>query len=378
MTLERDNLKAGLFVVVGIVLGLVVVLTLSDLRQLVQEKQTITVSYRLSDGLQGLKEGSTVTLGDLPVGQVTRITTDEVEEADGIKRVVGQLVTLEIPKDYQLRENARIELVVPTLGSGTMLNISSVGDGPLYKGDAPIAGALAGSALTANLMRDAGIEQQQREQIQQIIANARDLTATLKQDLPEITADARAAIADLKQTLADLRVVMADVRTRSGDWFDRVDQITLSIQQASGRIDSLLEDKGPALRETIDNVKDTTARARELIIARRPTIERMLANLSLTAAQLKLASIEIRRSPWRLLYKPSDEELETDNLYDAARSFALAAGTLDTSLASLQAMQQAENVDPQQIQEMLEYLEKIFAKYQEAEDAFWTALGEQK
>ncbi len=104
---------------------------------------------------------------------------------------------------------------------------------------------------------------------------------------------------------------------------------------------------------------------------------RMVANLQITAGQLKLAAVEIRRSPWRLLHRPDDQEYETDNLYDAARSFALAAGALEASAASLQSVLEYDAVEKDQLQQKLDYFEKLFGKFKETEQSFWDALQKQ-
>ena len=91
--------------------------------------------------------------------------------------------------------------------------------------------------------------------------------------------------------------------------------------------------------------------------------------------QLKLAGIELRRAPWRLLYKPSDQELETDNLYDAARSFAQAAEALDATVHSLESVMDKGLADEAELQRRLDYLMRLFDRFQEAETSFWQALG---
>ena len=53
------------------------------------------------------------------------------------------------------------------------------------------------------------------------------------------------------------------------------------------------------------------------------------------STQLKLALIEIRRSPWKLLYRPTSEELSHELLYEATRSFAVAAGDLKAASESV-------------------------------------------
>jgi hypothetical protein len=70
-----------------------------------------------------------------------------------------------------------------------------------------------------------------------------------------------------------------------------------------------------------------------------------LANATLASQQLKLATIEVRRSPWKLLYRPSADEVEHELLYDATRAFALAASDLKASAASMQRVLEANTAD---------------------------------
>ncbi|MCC7147568.1 MAG: hypothetical protein IT443_14095 [Phycisphaeraceae bacterium] len=377
---QRDNLRAGLFVLAGLALSLVIVFTLTDVTRFLEQRQTVLVDYRLSDGLHGLKIGAAVTLGDQPIGEVVDIQ-DVLEIRNGGDRVTGKRISLEIPERYTLYRNALIELVVPTLGAGTKLNIRSVGDTEPYDGSTPLPGALAGSALTANLLRDAGIEDEQRQQIRQIIANVRDMSQALKEDLPQIAKSAKRLLADAEPIAADLRQASAkiaglidDVKSRSAAWLDRIDSVTAAAAKATGNLDRLIEDKNPAARQALDNIQAATGEMRTLLVSRRPQIEHMLASLLLTSDQLKLAAIEIRRSPWRLLYKPGEKELETDNLYDAARSFALAAGSLDATVASLRAMSEDQAANQEHVRQLYDYLNELFPRFREAEEKFWRYL----
>lgn len=502
MTTQRDNVKAGLFVFLGIVLSLVCIFVLSDFNSLFAKTQKVRIYYALSDGLQGLQLGAAVKLGGQPIGDVADIedfepTTDATESA-GVR---GIIVTINIPERVKLYWNARVELSVPPLGTGTALNIADVGrDVALYDSNTPIPmdvyekaypeyratpasspnisgeplfilgvplftlgeplftmkpipdgaipGRVAGSSLTKNITRDMGIADAQRVQIKQIIANVAVITTdlkrvsavlakndtsiektltnieavsqTLKDDLPEVTASAKRtmakaeetigkvgaevelAIKDARASLADVKAVTADVRERSGAWFDRIDSITKQTDEVINDLKVMVKEQSPVVGEAIANIRDVTKIAKEktmkqidealtkanaavdnlrdasaevktLAVGQRPVLERAFANFELTSAQLKLASIEVRRSPWRLLYEPDDKELETDNLYDAARSFALAAETLDSASKSLQAVVKENPASPQ-VAGMVKHLETLFTKFKVAEDSFWNAL----
>jgi ABC-type transporter Mla subunit MlaD len=454
MARPHDNFKAGLFVLTGLALAIAIVLLLTNVSSLWQSTREIDVYYSIADGLLGLKDGSQVTLGDQPIGHVKEIfdTTTTPDQGtpttrtkDDTSPIVGKIVRAVVPAKLSIYMNARIEVIAPAIGSGTRMNIRSVGYGQPYQSDRVIAGSVGGNPLVETLARNVGIADKQREEIRQTIANIRLLTRALTTDIkdlpagekpiplhqtvdhvqrvaakfdeefPKLLEDVRAALADVKSAVADARSVIAEAKQKVPTWAARVDESLDNTRDTTARLRKAVEDKEPGFRKVVDNavtasdnakqftaslnektlvqvsdaleaankamenIKSLSGDARGLIASQRPVVERALANASLTTEQLKLAAVEVRRSPWRLLYSPKDKELETDNLYDAARSFALAAGTLDSAAQSLRAVTKDSTTaqDPAEARKVLDYLEKVFVKYQDAEARFWKALGEQ-
>ena len=245
---------------------------------------------------------------------------------------------------------------------------------------------MAGSQLTANLVGDMGIGDTQRLEIQNIIANVNTITSELAKNPEKF----QQIIDDVRAMLADARSVVAQLKEHGNLWWKRLDSITDSADKAIGIAKDILAENRPVLKEAIakgrntmdnaeavtgrirtkmldkittmldkanaslDNVKIATDQLSTMVVTQRPVIERMIANMRLTSDQLKLTAIEVRRSPWRLLYKPTVKELETDNLYNASRSFALAATTLESTAESLSALmnrygKQINTADPDQI-----------------------------
>ncbi len=478
MAQDRSNVKAGIFVLAGIILFVAVIITLSDLQSLFRPAQKLEVKYRLSDGLWGLAVGSQVAVGHEPIGTVTRITDGYTEG-----RLTHKFVVFEVPADLTLYDNARIELVVPPLGGGTYLNISSVGFEPtadqvrqvaddrvvgptgqarlgeswvLEPGDPPLSGQIAGSHITESFAGDMGIGDRQRRKLQTIIDNveqfteglagatptdqlagparrwratAEDLRSTiagLKQlsqglagDVPDgqLTPRARRiadTIAHLEQVTGRVNTVMAAVERKYEQWVGGITDIIASARDGADRITQMIDENRPVVRDgvayardTFDNtraitaefrnktlekvqgligqagesfgkLKETVSEVKGLVVTQKPVVERMLANLRLTSDQLKLTAVEVRRTPWRLLYTPSEKELESENLYDAARSYTMAVGTLDSTVQSLQSMLQeyGAEIDPQDsnLQLILDNLHDNFEKFAEAEDRFWEVL----
>ncbi len=449
---QRDHIKAGLFVLIGIVLALAVVFVLADFKRFMQPKQTVQVLYQLSDGVQGLKAGAPVTLGDQPIGEVQAILP--YQNADS--QVIGMNVSVVIPSKILLFWNAQIELVVPPLGSGTRLNIASVGNEVPYSTDSSlparyvpmwaipaninaadlteaqrltlylgprnaIPGTLAGSPLVRDMAVNFGIESRQRQEIQQIIQNIVAITTTVKEDLPKLTSQskniltrAEKSFAKLDESLENVRTITEEVRIKTDQWTDNIDTTLAKTKHLVSEIDDLITQKKQIVMDFLDNAKAMSGdlqalasnlktktfdqvtdaldkaqaalenvrvasqKVRDFATGQKPILERTIANAQIAGEQLKLATIEIRRSPWRLLHSPSENELETDNLYDAARSFAMAAGTLDAVSRSLESIASQSEIDPEQVNEMVEHLASIFAKFKQTENTFWEALGKYK
>jgi len=129
------------------------------------------------------------------------------------------------------------------------------------------------------------------------------------------------------------------------------------------------------IKQILRDLRDVAADAKALVALNKGELAQTFQNVRETSEHLKAAAQEIRRAPWRLLARPDKQEVESLNLYDAARAFASTATELDALAERLQTMSQAKEkgvqVDPEEIQQMLKRLDETFARYQEAEAALW-------
>lgn len=301
-------------------------------------------------------------------------------------------------------------------------------------------GGIAPSMLATEFVDRLGIEDAQRAHIKKIIAdiqtittaasadpaaitqiitNVRDVTTTLKDRLPNIADEAEATATNAHQLTDDAKELVADFRLRYETWRDGIDDVVAKANTALDNANAMLDENRSALKQTVDsakttmdnaqavsqtvrsewlqsvktaletantaltNVRVTTDDFKSLTASQKPVIEGALANLRLTGDQLKLAAIEVRRSPWRLLYQPSDKEFETEDIYNAARSFSLASSELNNAAQSLQGILDRHDstldtleTDDSNIQLILNRLKDTFDQYENAQDKFWDALDE--
>jgi uncharacterized phage infection (PIP) family protein YhgE len=201
------------------------------------------------------------------------------------------------------------------------------------------------STTTANFNQDYDAW---RKPIGDTLLNAQSLTGNADQLLKDNKAKFTQLVDSTTSTMADAKVIASEFRTQG---LPALQKLLDQGADAAGSLASSLDEIEHQLPQRLTDLRDFMLDAREI------------------AGQLKLTSIEIRRSPWKLLYQPKPGEVAHENLYNATRAFALATADLKTASASLQAVlaQDAnkfnsdENFRKEVRQEVLDSLEKYDA-----------------
>lgn len=400
----RNAVKAGVFVILTLALAITAILLLAGVPEKLRPTTDYVVRFDLDEGAAGLQQDSPVRIGGRDVGRVTGVNFERTES--GV--ITSVLVDIAVAEDIHLHEGATAFLERPLLGSGAVLNFESVGD--QRSGEVLTEGAvIPGEPQVPQFMAQAGYGSTQREQLQNVLARADSLTV------------------DIEKAVADVREVVAEARGRSGDWFDRADQIFTTAQDTaeeiregvrSGRelIASLQEgvdENRPAVNEAIANIEaasasareavahfneetlalmdDLLARGRETVAEAREAVERAdealaselpeirkaIANARLASDQLRLTTGEVRRAPWRLLYRPSERELEFELLYDAARSYADAVSDLRAASETLESVSEAGVAESGATERYAQEITDAFRRYEAAEGRFLELLSEE-
>jgi uncharacterized protein (UPF0335 family) len=315
-----------------------------------------------------------------------------------------------------------VQLLKPLLGSGSSINIISLTGmeltGVQFQGPPKLLAS--GDMIMGRLGAPGFIAPSDYARLQAILARVDRISAEAEPQIKTIMGDATAAVADVK-------AITADARTRWPVWSQQASDVISRVEKGSQSFDSIITnlkeiatavkdgvddarkliDKGRAVvdenRASIDaairNVKDVTDRvngewstkvttlldqgnealesakatAKEvetLVAKNKPQLEEMIADATLAAQQLKLTTVEVRASPWRLLYQPTKKELENELLYNSVRQYSEAVSTLRAASEALDAMSKRPGVDPKTIDAMTAKLRAAFEKYQEQERAF--------
>ena len=417
---KRNNTLAGLLVIVCLTATVIIITILGGALEAFG-KRDYTIRFPIEVGADGVEVGSRVTVGGVDSGTVT---AREFAMADGT--IVGIDVTIAVERDIPLREGTVALLQMPILGGTSSINFSDLGDGaPLARTD-----LIEGRIAPPGILSSTGFGEEQAEALRRIIATAQETTERIN-DITKRFGD---------NVVPDVETIVGSTRERYPTWLDRVDSITANTdetmargpaiaQEIEGRVADFrefIEDVRPVIdenRETIRlalenfneasaNTRDVTARARDfmdrlngemsdraiaildsgqttlddtreaiakadsIIGEQRPAIRASLANFRLASDQLRDTLIEVRRSPWRLLYRPDTRELEYELLYDAARSYAGAVTNLRGAAESLEAVSASDAPDSEEVATLVSEVERAFERYRQAEEFFLEQLIE--
>ena len=415
---------AGLFVLAALALVMVVIIVMSNLGDAFVKKHDYIVRFSILDGAEGLDSGAPVKLGGQRVGRVTAAKIHD-SEISGEPDFVD--VTIQIPTKYTLYSDADVQLLKPLLGSGSSINIISLTGmetaGVRYQG--PPQRLHNGDMILGRLGPPGFLAPSDYAKFQAILARMDRITGDVEPRINTIMDNAGAAVADVK-------AITADAREKWPVWSQQLSDVIARVEKGSQSFDSIITnlkdvatavkdgvedarkliDKGRAVvddnRASIDavvkNIKEVTERVNgewstkvttlldqghdamesakatakdvELLVAKnKPQLEGIIADATLAAQQLKLATVEIRASPWRLLYQPTKKELENELLYNSVRQYSEAIGELRAASESLKAIADRGQsggsvVDQKTIDAMTAKLRTAFDKYQDQERAF--------
>ena len=415
----RNNVLAGIFVLAAVALGTLAIVILSNIGEKLRPQTPYTIRFTIADGAEGLDRGAPVKLGGVRVGRVTgsafvnNPTSGDPEFID---------VGIEVDRSVRLFSDADVQLIRPLLGSGSTINIVSFGGNPpdSDKTHGPPHLLAAGDTILGHQGAPGFLSQTDYSKMQDILSRVDRITADIEPRVAPIMDDAKAVV-------ANVRSITEDAQGQWKSWSGRIDNVLSRTDKASEqfepiatgvrkavddfgkRIDeaqeifatarTLVNENRQKIDDIIENIRDLTAKAKgegydkvlavldqaksgldyatnaakevDLLIARNsPAITDMITNGALAASQVKLATVEVRAAPWRLLYQPTKKELENELLYNSVRQYSDAVTQLRLAADNLRVTSGVPGVSQSEIDAMGVKLQAAFDQYQKEEKAF--------
>ena len=379
MNNDRNALKAGTFIVVAAVLTLAVVIAIKDFGRFAEKASLRTAHFKLADDLGGLRVGDEVRVGGFKVGSIKSI-----EPLDfGGRQEAVMVVRFSIPDNYVLREGAVVGVQSGLTGS-SVLNVQNLGTGNPLDPSLALAGVPDPKTLAINSIGRTQFAEAvtsfktTADTATETIARARDKIDPAYDKYATVADRAGEAVTGVRDVIRDgkpeIDKTLSNLSDASGTVKDKLpgtmDQVKTLLTKVEGSVDELQASMND-VKSALANTKDLTASARSILVSNRSKLDATFASVKTTGDNLKAASAEIRRSPWRLLYKPGRGEMANLNLYDAARQFAEGANHMNDAATALRDALSSKDVDGRQLQALVDQLDKSFTGFRQVETALW-------
>ena len=376
---QHNEVAVGITVIVVLALTVYIVVALADWSDIITRKQEITVQLPYEVGLKGLLPGSPVFLGGAKIGQICSIQRPAASDEAGGKLYV--YFTMMIPAQYQLRHDCVLSPESNVLGGQAFLAIKDLGSkGEIIQDGQTVKLAVEGSiadtmaAIKRELNADVSGSvmhrlkyEISRENADSIVASVAAAVANLREITEEIKGLIQTNKTPFNETMVSVRNTAKNIE---GDIPEISAKLKVALDKATGAIDTA--------QAALDNLKELTGAAKETILVNRETIDKIIRNMNEVGVNLKLASREIRRAPWKLLYKPGKNEQQLQAMVDSAGAFATGAESLDETTLRLRALLTSSGeqipLESKRLQAIIGELEISFDRFKKAEEKFWEEI----
>ncbi len=431
---NRNNVVAGLFFVGSVLLAVSISFLLSDVTGKFGKKSEYVFRFTTDVGVTGLEAGAEVTFGGLFVGKVEGITAHKaVDPTSGIEVVIAHDVHVALVSDLVLHEDAYADLTLPMLGGLSTINIPSAGTGSYEGGPADgnvlmDPGEVMRGRFAPSILTQLGFSTDEAEKIKAsiddvkaITGDARETTASVRRMADALEPEFVDGVDDGKSTIANVRAFTEGLNGEDG-WSGRVDGILVKAEGASAKLEPTIDEARaaivdaraviaegkPKVLDILDNVKETTEQfqlesmvrmdellkkgslalgsykdladdARVIVSENRPKIDSTMDSARDIGVSGKMLVEELRSQPWRLLKKPSKEDLVREPIYEAAREYAQAVSDLRIASEALDAAvgrvaQTGSSVNAVDLARIAKVVEEAYGRYEVAENGLLERL----
>jgi phospholipid/cholesterol/gamma-HCH transport system substrate-binding protein len=396
-TSDRNAFKAGLFIVISLVLILAIIVGIKGVGRILEPQQVRTATFTLADDLGGLRVGDDVRVGGLKVGIVRRLEIEPATQGgkDQQPRIV---VTFHMPERIVLRQGARVGVQQTVTGSA-WLNFDDIGAGEPMAADAPLTGRAGAMTQILATVSELGPELKQiardirtvtLPKVNTTVDNASGLMADARGDLKTALERYNTATTRLTEALTHLRDILGDGKTDIRTTIANLKDVTTTakdklppvmdkLDTVLGKVSGSLDTVQAALKDvnaTAENAKHLSGDIRSILARNRSRIDELVQSAKEAGDNLKFATAEIRRSPWRLLYKPRPGEVANLNLFDAARDFAEGANDMSDAATALRDALNDPKADKELIEKLVGQLDESFGQFHKVEDELWKRVRE--
>ena len=381
---RQNNIRAGVFVTISIVLGFVVFSILTNAwDRMFKSVSSYVVVFPVEEGVGALASGSPVRLGGVIIGSVTGVTpiVNDGEPTSNIE------IRFQVEQDFHLYDNATIFAKSGLLGSTSWLSIVNVGSGTQANESTVLSGTTQ-SMVTQLLGDDAEIN------ISKSLDALRRLSEALAVEDGAIGAllgseDATAlksAIHSARASLSSIETITEMTESQWEEWQASVSMLLEDAKQLPAEVKATLNSVQETIHQIQSDVLQNAELAMESLNSTMQNLEVMsgefktssprwsddvsatLRNFKNISTRAKAAIDEISASPWRLLYRPTDREVAYEQLNAASWNLLSSLQELSDVTSEMESLSQS-SAAPEEAQELSELLRDSVVRFDQARGA---------
>lgn len=293
MKYDRNEIVAGIFVLVCMFLFLGLIFKAGNFKESFQPKKEITVKFA---NARGIKLNSAVYYAGVKSGAVSKIAVDEQDNV---------YITLKMEKNVNIKKDSNIKIGANVMGD-SYIEITP-GKGEIVSSGETLQGS------------DASIAQQ----IEEVVSSIKELVSSDK-----ITS----SLDNLDKTLKNIAAVsetFANDKDKIEAIISNVDGITQSLNKNLDGITSKLDTVLANISEMTDteqiqrideitgNVAEITNNVENILAENKKSIKDIATNVESITDNLYILSADLKRHPWKMVWKSKEEDIEKYALQDA-------------------------------------------------------------
>ncbi|MGH9361592.1 MAG: MlaD family protein [Thermoanaerobaculia bacterium] len=384
---ERNEVLVGGFVTLGLSLLVLLFFLKGTLREALEPVSDIQVAL---EDVRGLQAGDPVLYLGSKVGRVVSVVLArrdwgrELPELfpgeDGER--ARALLTLRLPKAVRglLRADSPVEIDKNLTGNLSVL--IGEGSGASLPEGAVVLRGKSGVDFASIAQRVHGLVEKVEPGIEELSGLLRRLggsgeVESAVRDLSKLAHEIQGAVGPLRRKIDE---ALGEALAILGENRDDLRAVVSNLAESAALARRMLERVEPAadeLRSALAALERAAASVGGTIEDNRPGIDAVVEGARASIANAANITSDIRRRPWRLLYRPSRGEAESLDLYDAAWAYNLGAADLERSLKELTAhleKRRAGAGGEEALRTAYLKVEESLRRHLEAEEAFWKRL----
>ena len=273
MEYRKQEIRAGIFLVIAFVLFAVMVFAVSDVGSLFKKRKTINVLFSSSEGIE---QNAQVRLSGMKIGKVTSVRVAP-EHGDRVE------VALSILDDTVVKTDSHAAIKTLGLVGGKYVDLTpGTADGkPLKSGDVLVGeDSLKMEDLTRMAMEVVNRLKAVALNVEKIVANVENTVGD-----PTLSKNIKSSVQNVNEITENVKVMTANK--------EQVAETLKNLPELMKKVDA-----------NVANLKEILEKADKLVGDNKQNIDATMTNVKEISNNVKELTDELKKHPWKLIRKP--------------------------------------------------------------------------